>query len=255
MAIIIDGKKLAAAKELELKRQVDKLKQKGVMPQLAVLVLANDRAGEAYAGLKEAAAARLGIKFKKIVSPQEFEDLNWDRAVHGIMIQRPGYKGEKFEKEWAQLVNTIVPSKDVDGLRDDSPFTQATVRAVENIPLRNGMTLRNGMKGKKVLIVGRGMVGRKLSQRLKAKNISSRDKNLTKEICRADILISCSGREGLIKTVKPGAVVIDVGWPKGDVDFQAVEKIAGAITPVPGGIGPITVVCLLENLIEAVYNS
>ncbi|MBU1500269.1 bifunctional 5,10-methylenetetrahydrofolate dehydrogenase/5,10-methenyltetrahydrofolate cyclohydrolase, partial [Patescibacteria group bacterium] len=169
--------------------------------------------------------------------------------VHGIMVQRPGYKGEEFEKEWVQLVNTIVPSKDVDGLRDDSPFVQATVRAVESIPFRNGM------KGKKVLIVGRGMVGRKLSQRLKAKNISSKDPNLIKMSLEADILIACSGRPGLIKTVKPGAVVIDVGWPKGDVDFDTVVKVAGAITPVPGGVGPITVVCLLENLIEAVYNS
>lgn len=99
------------------------------------------------------------------------------------------------------------------------------------------------------------MVGRKLASRLQTAAISSKDKDLMKKICQADILITCCGREGLIKTVKPGAVVIDVGWPKGDVDFNSVEKIAGAITPVPGGVGPITVVCLLENLIEAVYNS
>jgi len=252
--MIINGVKLAAARETALAEKVRQLKQKGVIPQLAVLVLPGDAGGETYAGLKQAAAARLGIKFKKIASAEEIKELNRDPAVHGIMIQRPGYKGEEFEKEWAQLVKTIVPSKDVDGLREDSPFTQATVRAVENIPFRNGMTIRNGIKGRKIVIVGRGMVGRKLSQRLKAKNISSKDPNLIKMSLEADVLISCCGRPGLIKTVKPGAVVIDVGWPKGDVDFNAVKKIAGAITPVPGGIGPITVVCLLENLVKAVYN-
>lgn len=246
--MIINGVKLAAEQEKRLEKEVLKLKQKGVTPQLAVLVLPGDAAGEIYAGLKQAAAARLGIKFKKIASAEEIGELNRDQTVHGIMIQRPGYKGEKFEKEWLQLVNTIVPSKDVDGLRDDSPFIQATVRAVEMIlttlPLRGG----------NVLIVGRGMVGKKLSQRLGAENISSRDKDLIKKTKEADVLISCSGREGLIKTVKPGAVVIDVGWPKGDVDFKAVEKIARAITPVPGGVGPMTVICLLENLVKAVYN-
>ncbi len=248
MAVIIDGNQLAKQLEAKLKIKTDGLKQKGVIPQLAVLVLPGDAAGETYADLKQRAAARLGIKFKKITSAEEIEKLNQDPAVHGIMIQRPGYKGEEFEKEWEKLVKTIAKEKDVDGLRDDSPFTQATVRAVEvilkDIPSRDG-----------ILIVGQGMVGRKLSQRLGAENISSRDKNLLKKICQADVLICCSGRPGLIKTVKPGAVVIDVGWPKGDVDFDTVVKVAGAITPVPGGVGPITVVCLLENLIEAVYNS
>ena len=97
-------------------------------------------------------------------------------------------------------------------------------------------------------------MGKKLSQRLNAENISSRDKDLINQTQQADILISCSGRQGLIKTVKPGAVVIDVGWPKGDVDFNSVKRVAGAITPVPGGVGPVTVICLLENLVKAVYN-
>jgi methylenetetrahydrofolate dehydrogenase (NADP+)/methenyltetrahydrofolate cyclohydrolase len=98
------------------------------------------------------------------------------------------------------------------------------------------------------------MIGRALAKRLKAKVISSRADDLVNQTQQADILICCSGREGLIKTVKPGAVVIDVGWPKGDVDFEAVVKVAGAITPVPGGVGPVTVICLLENLVKAVYN-
>lgn len=248
MALIINGNQLAKQLEAKLKIKTDGLKQKGIIPQLAVLVLPGDAAGKVYAGLKQAVAARLGIKFKKIASAEEIEKLNQDPAVHGIMIQRPGYKGEKFEREWVQLVKTIVPSKDVDGLRDDSPFIQATVKAVEvilsDIPSRDGM-----------LIVGQGMIGKALVKRLKAKGISSRADDLINQTKQADVLICCSGRPGLIKTVKPGAVVIDVGWPKGDVDFDTVVKVAGAITPVPGGVGPITVVCLLENLVEAVYNS
>jgi len=246
--MIIDGAKLAAERETALAEKVRQLKQKGMIPQLAVLVLPGDPAGETYAGLKQAAAARLGIKFKKIASAEEIGELNRDQTVHGIMVQRPGYKRAEFEKEWAQLVNTIVPGKDVDGLRDDSPFTQATVRAVgvilATLPPRGG----------NVLIVGRGMVGKKLSQRLNAENISSRDKDLIKKTKEADILVACSGHPGLIKTVKLGATVIDVGWPKGDVDFETVIKVAGAITPVPGGVGPVTVICLFENLVKAVYN-
>ena len=159
------------------------------------------------------------------------------------MIQRPGYRGQEFEKYWGQLVNKINPAKDVDGLRPDSKFIPATVRAVEKILTSVNIPPRGGM-----LIVGRGMIGRALTKRLNAKNISSHDENLTKLCLAADILITASGRQGLIKTVKPGAVVIDLGWPKGDVDFEAVKNIAGTITPVPGGVGPVTVVCLLENL-------
>ncbi|MDZ7586801.1 MAG: bifunctional 5,10-methylenetetrahydrofolate dehydrogenase/5,10-methenyltetrahydrofolate cyclohydrolase [Patescibacteria group bacterium] len=259
MASIIDGEKLATAKEAVLKQQVPP----GL--KLAILAFKADRAGQVYSRLKEEAGKRVGIEVARFnYEWQETElirekilELNADQSWTGIMIQRPGYRGEKFEKEWIQLVNAIVPSKDVDGLRVDSPFVPATVRAVENIPFRNGMTLRSGMKGKKIVIVGRGMVGKKLKERLRGENISSRDKDLAKKTKQAEVLICCSGREKLIKKemVKLGAMVIDVGWPKGDVDFDEVVKVAGVITPVPGGVGPLTVVCLLENLMEAVYNS
>ena len=187
----------------------------------------------------------MGIKFIQSEDETIIEKWNRDASIHGILIQRPAYRGEKFEAHWQELVGKIAPQKDVDGLRPDSPFVPATVRAVELI-------LKATAAAGKMLIIGRGMIGRALAKRLNAKNISSKDPALVKLALEADILIGASGRPGLIKTVKPGAVVIDVGWPKGDVDFDAVKESAGAITPVPGGVGPVTVVCLLENLLLAV---
>lgn len=237
MAEIIDGWKIAREIEARLKIPTP-------APRLAVLAFKDDAAGQLYARLKAEAAERLGIKF--IQSQNETMIGKWSRddSIHGILIQRPAYSGDKFEAHWQELVGKIAPQKDVDGLRLDSPFVPATVRAVE-------ITLRSGIRSK-TLIVGRGMIGRALAKRLDAKIISSKDPNLVKLCLDADVLITASGRPGLIKTVKPGAVVIDVGWPKGDVDFETVKEIAGAITPVPGGVGPVTVACLLENLLRAV---
>lgn len=234
--IIIDGNKIA--QDLEAK-----LKIKRVVPCLGIIVFDDDRAGQVYSRLKAAAAARVGIKIIRSHSDAVLDTWNRDKNIHGIIIQRPGYRGKEFEKYWEQLVLKIAPEKDVDGLRPDSKFVPATVRAVERlIPLRSG----------KILIVGQGMVGKALAKRLKAKNISSKDQDLLKLSLEADILISACGRQGIIKSVKPGATVIDCGWPKGDIDFESVKNTAGAITPVPGGVGPVTVVCLLENLLQAV---
>lgn len=237
--IIIDGNKIA--QDLEAK-----LKIKRVVPCLGIIVFDDDRAGQVYSRLKAEAAARVGIKIIRSRSDAVLDTWNRDENIHGIIIQRPGYRGKEFEHKWEQLVLKIAPEKDVDGLRPDSRFVPATVRAVERlIPPRSG-------KSGKILIVGKGMVGKALGKRLNAKNISSKDPDLLKLSLEADILISACGRRGLIKAVKPGATVIDCGWPKGDVDFSAVKDIAGAITPVPGGVGPVTVVCLLENLLQAV---
>ncbi|MBU2051694.1 bifunctional 5,10-methylenetetrahydrofolate dehydrogenase/5,10-methenyltetrahydrofolate cyclohydrolase [Patescibacteria group bacterium] len=242
MAKIFDGRKLAQKIEAGLKIP-------GITPCLAVVVFKDDPAGQLYARLKAEAAQRLGIKFIQSEDETIIGKWNRDDSIHGILIQRPAYRGEKFEAHWQELVNKIAPQKDVDGLKPDSAFTPATVKAVEiilagiNIPPRGG-----------ILVIGRGMIGKALAKRLNAKSISSKDKNLEVESRKADILITACGRGNLIKTVKPGAIVIDVGWPKGDVDFDRVKPIAGVITPVPGGVGPVTVACLLENLIEAVYN-
>jgi len=126
----------------------------------------------------------------------------------------------------------------------------ATVKAVEKILYK----FKLDRAGKHIVVVGRGMIGRQLAARFEVQELSSKDKNLQEKVKEADVLITACGRQGLIKAVKPGAIVIDLGWPKGDVDFAAVKNIAGWITPVPGGVGPVTVICLLENLVEAVYN-
>lgn len=245
--MIIDGVKIAEEREQKLKARV----KPGT--KLAILVFKADRAGQVYSRLKAEVAARLGIEVIKSSDPAMLTKWNQDNSIQGVMIQRPGYRGKEFEAQWIKLVGEINPKKDVDGLRENSFFIQATVRAVEEIletvPFRNGT--------KKIVVVGRGMVGKKLAARLKGIGISSKDEKLTEKTREADILISATGREGLIKTemVKPGATVIDVGWPKGDVDFEAVKNVAGAITPVPGGVGPVTVICLLENLVNSHYTS
>jgi methylenetetrahydrofolate dehydrogenase (NADP+)/methenyltetrahydrofolate cyclohydrolase len=212
---------------------------------LGIIVFDDDAAGQVYSRLKAEAAQRIGIKIIKSNHDSVIEKWNQDKSVHGILIQRPGYRGEEFEKYWERLVLKIAPEKDVDGLRPDSKFLPATVKAIERI--LESLSARG-----EILIVGRGVIGRALSKRLNVKNISSHDPNLNSLCQTADILISACGREGVIKTVKPGAVVIDAGWPKADVDFAAVRETAQVVTPVPGGVGPVTVISLLENLLQTV---
>lgn len=242
--MIIDGVKIAQEREEKLKGRV----KPGI--KLAILVFKDDRAGQVYSRLKQEVGERLGIEVITSSDSGKLKEWNQDKSIQGIMIQRPGFKGEEWENQWRGLVGQIPLAKDVDGLRDDSKFIQATVRAVEvilqSLPPRSG----------NVVVVGRGMVGRKLAERYQVLELSSKDQNLEEKIKSADILISATGKQGLIKPgmVKPGVVVIDVGWPRGDVDFKTVKDVAGWITPVPGGVGPISVICLLENLAEAVYN-
>lgn len=257
MAEIIDGAKIA--REIEAKLIIP-----APAPCLAVIVFKDDRAGELYSRLKSEAAQRLGINFLKLEFnfeererlTQSLKRVSADLKIHGVMIQRPGFgwgqkhglKREEFETWWDQLVELIAPAKDVDGLRPDSRFVPATVKAVELI-LR-----RLQASGKTVVVGSKGLVGRKLAERLRATGVDIESDSLAGITREADVLISATGQPKLIKAdmVKPGAVVIDVGWPKGDADFDAVKEVAGAITPVPGGVGPVTVVCLLENLLLAV---
>lgn len=233
--MIIDGEKIA--------RQIEaKLKVPRPAPGLAILVLDDDRAGQVYTRLKKEASQRLGIKVVVSNDPKILAVWGADPAINGILIQFPGWRGREFYQKWQSWVTKIPQNKDVDGLRPDSPFIPATVKAIQRLMPASG----------KILVVGRGMVGRAAAGRLKAENISSHDPQLNAKVLAADILITACGCPGLIKAVKIGATVIDAGWPKGDVDFEAVKNIAGAITPVPGGLGPMTVVCLLENLTQAV---
>lgn len=269
MAQIFDGQSLALKLEAKLKQKRKKLQ---FVPKLAVLVMRDDPAGQLYCRVKAEAAGRVGISLIKYefeykqtkLLIQLIKELNNNKNINGIMIQRPGINwGKKhqlnrqsFEMWWRQLAEVIAADKDVDGLRENSKFIPATVRAVELI-----LSIYKSVGDRKtdyIVVVGsQGMIGRQLVRRLKAFGVDVETKDLAKITKKADILISCTGKQNLIKAdmVKVGATVIDVGWPKGDVDFDQVKEKARAITPVPGGVGPITVVCLLENLVNCLYTS
>jgi methylenetetrahydrofolate dehydrogenase (NADP+)/methenyltetrahydrofolate cyclohydrolase len=172
-----------------------------------------------------------------------------------IQMPLPG----KLEEKRAEIVNVIHPEKDVDGLRKDSDYLHPTSKAVIDILhyAEGELSLKTG--DSKVVVVGAtGMVGAPLVHELKDEGYSvvecnSKTKNLTKEVLKGDVVISTTGIQGIIKEdmVKPEAIVIDVGSPRGDVNFYEVERKSAFITPVPGGVGPVTISCLLENLISA----
>ncbi len=253
MAIIFDGKAFASKKEEELKSL-------GKHPKLASILIGSNPASLLYVNLKKKFAERVGAtleiaSFDESVEAGEvkqfIEDANADSSVDGIMIQLP--LPEVLRSATNDLVNSISPLKDVDGLGKNSMYLHPTSRAVIEIISESGR--QSGV----VCVVGAtGMVGRPLVKDLKEKGFEVIEcdhttKNLKEETLKADILVSATGVPGLIKAdmVKDGVVVIDVGSPKGDVDFDEVAVKASFITPVPGGVGPVTIACLLENLLSS----
>ena len=270
MVKIIDGKKLAQEKREKLEEKVSVLKKKlGRPPKLVSLMIGENKASRLYLSLKEKAAQELGITFeKKIFSSQTepgeiyrlISNLNRKKKVTGILIQLPLPK--KFDPFW--LVSKIDPEKDVDCLTPENLgllllnkpiFLPAVVKAVSLILESEKIKL----KGKKMVIVGAGrFVGQPLA--IYFKNLGAtvvlcdeETRNLEEWTKKGEILISATGVPGLIKKemVKKGAFVIDVGSPQPDLDFDAVKKVAALVTPVPGGVGPLTIICLLENLLLA----
>lgn len=261
MAIIFDGKAFASQKEKDLKMKVSSLRLQGIIPHLSSILIGSDPASRIYVNLKKKAAERIGAeldiyylnentKISEIL--QLINSLNNDEDIQGIMVQLPlpdSLKPAKYE-----IINSIFLDKDVDGLRTDSKFLHPTSKAVIEILNEAKRRLRLELKNEscKAAVVGEtGMVGVPLVKELKKLGYE-----LINERNKADVLISCTGKPKLIEEsmVKEGAIVIDVGSPKGDVDFNSVSKKAGFITPVPGGVGPVTISCLLENLILACYN-
>lgn len=264
MAIIFDGRAFASQKESLLKLRVEKLKKKGKIPRLASILIGDNPASKLYVDLKKKAAKQIGVELAVYyLSHNKKTDeilkligsLNKDQEVDGIMIQLPLPEG--LSKDKGRIINTIDYKKDVDGLRPDSPFLHPTSKAVVEILDRAELML--GKKPKTVCVIGAtGMVGTPLVKELKKKKYqviecSSETKNPGDKTREADVLISAIGKANLLKghMVKDGAVVIDVGSPRGDVQLNEVTKKASFITPVPGGVGPVTIACLLENLVEA----
>lgn len=283
MAVVFDGLKFAQKKEKKLKTAVAKMK---VKPKLAMILVGNDKASRVFVNLKKEAAERTGIKFelKKFsasASEKEIIDFikekNGEKETTGIIIQLPLPK--KLNE--TRLRRSIHPFKDVDCLHPENlgllmmakpVFYPATVRAIleilsrvppseESLPATSEEGLSTGqprgLTGREVVIVGASnLVGKPLAMVMSNFGATvtlcrSKTRDLAKHTREAEILITATGKPGLIKKemVKNGAVVIDVGELKGDV-AKDVEGKASFITPVPGGVGPVTVVSLLENMLQ-----
>jgi len=272
MVKIIDGKKISDDIYRELEAEI--VPHRGQIG-LAVILVGDDPASATYVRNKEKACKRLGINFKLVRLPQfvskeevleSISRLNNDDSISGIIVQLPLPSHiDEFE-----ITKSVLPIKDVDGLHPENlgSLLKGKPNMVPCTPLGIIELLRRediDIKGKKVVIVGRSnLVGKPLFHLLLSMDATvtichSKTKDLKKETSQADILVVAVGVPGLIKKdmVKPGAVVIDVGINKvdnklvGDVDFEGVKEIASYITPVPGGVGPMTVAMLMNNVLKA----
>lgn len=252
--IIFDGKKFQE-KEIEtLRDEVIKLtKSLGRKPKLVTMLNPAHQPSVMYTKVKAKMADRLGVEFvaddQAAKAADKIRELNADPTVDGIMIQQP-LRGEKAADK--ELCDLIDPNKDVDGLGRNSRYMPATVRGVMEI-LKTAMVDQNS----RICVVGnRGLVGARVEQELKKNNnyeVVGMDKDdFQPELIRkCEVIISAAGQPGLIKAdmIKDGAVAIDVGYPQGDFAAEAAEKTR-FFTPVPGGVGPVTVIMLFKNLIE-----
>jgi methylenetetrahydrofolate dehydrogenase (NADP+) / methenyltetrahydrofolate cyclohydrolase len=272
-ATIIDGKVISAEIRIGLKARVAALKAKGIVPRLDVILIGDHPASVIYVNTKQKAAKAAGIeciihRFDKDIMQQEAEAqiaaLNRD-AVHGILLQLPVPK----HLDTHALLNAIDYRRDVDGLTDENVKRRQTHKP-SLLPctpkgcIKLIKTVQQNLSGLKAVVVGRSnLVGKPMAELLEREGcvVESVHKETPNPaaICRtADILVVAIGVSRHINAdwIKPGAIVIDVGINRigetitGDVNFNAVKAIARAITPVPGGVGPMTVTCLLENVIE-----
>ena len=285
-AQIIDGKQVAADMREELKAEVAKLKPKGIVPGLGVILVGEDPASQSYVTAKERACENIGLysddnRLSADASQEELmalvEKMNKDPKINGILVQLPLPKGLNE----AEVLLAIDPAKDVDGFHPvnvgkmvvgEKAFLPCTPHGVIQLLKRSGVTI----EGAEVVIVGRSnIVGKPLANMLIQKKPNAnatvtvchtRTKDLTYHTKRADIVIAAAGRPNTVTAdmVKEGVVVIDVGVNRvedatkkkgyrlvGDVDFEAVKEKASFITPVPGGVGPMTITMLLYNTVES----
>ncbi len=278
MARILSGKEFAARIKEDAARGVAELKAAGVLPRLAVIIVGSDPASEVYVRNKQRTCEELGIRSDHIALPEEttkeellacIEELNADAEVHGILVQLP--LPAQIAEDEEEILSHIDPRKDVDGFHPVNvghlvlgapglrPCTPAgCIRMLDDagIPI----------EGAHAVIIGRSnIVGKPMAHLLLERNATvtichSRTQNLAAIARTADILVAAVGRPHFVTAdmVKEGATVIDVGInriaPKklvGDVDFDAAAAVAGAITPVPGGVGLLTVAMLMENVVQA----
>lgn len=275
MAEIIDGKKIAEEIEKNIKAELDALEKKySKRPCLAVILVGENAASKIYVQKKEEACDAVGVLFKKIELPEAtteqelieiIRELNNDNKIHGILVQLP----LPTHIDSRKIINTISPTKDVDGLTAENmgSLLLNNEKILPCTPLGIITMLKKigvGVEGRNVVIVNHSkIVGRPLAAMLLNRNATPtichiKTKDLKSQTLDADILVTATGVPGLIKAdmVKNGAVVIDGGIKKvgekvvGDVEFESVSKKASYITPVPGGVGPMTVAMVLVNLVE-----
>ncbi|PZH94551.1 bifunctional methylenetetrahydrofolate dehydrogenase/methenyltetrahydrofolate cyclohydrolase [Staphylococcus aureus] len=276
VAKILDGKQIAKDYRQGLQDQVEALKEKGFTPKLSVILVGNDGASQSYVRSKKKAAEKIGM-ISEIVHLEEtateeevlneLNRLNNDDSVSGILVQVPLPKQVSEQKK----LEAINPEKDVDGFHpinigklyiDEQTFVPCTPLGIMEILKHADIDL----EGKNAVVIGRShIVGQPVSKLLLQKNASvtilhSRSKDMASYLKDADVIVSAVGKPGLVTkdVVKEGAVIIDVGNTpdengklKGDVDYDAVKEIAGAITPVPGGVGPLTITMVLNNTLLA----
>ncbi|CAC6005288.1 bifunctional methylenetetrahydrofolate dehydrogenase/methenyltetrahydrofolate cyclohydrolase FolD [Staphylococcus aureus] len=276
VAKILDGKQIAKDYRQGLQDQVEALKEKGFTPKLSVILVGNDGASQSYVRSKKKAAEKIGM-ISEIVHLEEtateeevlneLNRLNNDDSVSGILVQVPLPKQVSEQK----ILEAINPEKDVDGFHpinigklyiDEQTFVPCTPLGIMEILKHADIDL----EAKNAVVIGRSnIVGQPVSKLLLQKNASvtilhSRSKDMASYLKDADVIVSAVGKPSLVTkdVVKEGAVIIDVGNTpdengklKGDVDYDAVKEIAGAITPVPGGVGPLTITMVLNNTLLA----
>ena len=278
--ILIDGKKIAAELREELKQEVTELKVKhNKIPGLTVILIGDMAPSQIYVRMKEKAANEVGLKSEVIRYPEAVEEktvldkideLNKDKSVSGILVQLPLPKHIDKQK----VIESILPSKDVDGFHpmNVGNLSSGYESSVPCTPLGCYLLIKKiekNLNGKKAVIVGRSNLnGKPMTQLLLKENCTvtithSKTKDLKAECLEADIIVAAVGMPELVRGdwVKKDAIVIDVGINKtekgivGDVAFDEVSKVAKALTPVPGGVGPMTIACLLKNTVECFKRS
>lgn len=273
---IIDGKKLAKTTRENLRLEVEELKENGINPKLAVIMVGNNSASQIYVRNKSRACDEVGIEFEEYLLPATTEQsellnlidkLNNQEDINGILLQSPIPDGLDINEAFRK----ISPEKDVDGFHPvnvgklvlgQDTFVSCTPYGI----MRMFEAYNIDLEGKNAVVIGRSnIVGKPMSHCLLNKNATvtichSRTKNLAEITKRADILVAAIGKAEFVKAdmVKEGVVVIDVGINrteegklKGDVDFENVSKKASYITPVPGGVGPMTIAMLMNNVVKA----
>lgn len=278
--ILIDGKKIAAELREELRQEVIELKAKyNKVPGLTVVLIGDMAPSQIYVRNKEKSANEVGLKSEVIRYPEaveektvldKIEELNKDESISGILVQLPLPKHIDKQK----VIETILPGKDVDGFHpmNVGNLSSGYESSVPCTPLGCYLMIKKiepNLSGKKAVMIGRSNLnGKPMAQLLLKENCTvtithSKTKDLKAECLEADIIVAAVGIPELVKAdwVKKDAIVIDVGINKtengivGDVAFEEVSKVARALTPVPGGVGPMTIACLLKNTIECFKRS